>query len=239
MIASFRSVAVTAAACFALAACRAEPHQPPTAAAASEVVEGHEVLLPAGDPCRPVLGRLALGLAEGAVGLENAERVVVTATAEDYYRHYAVAVDGRAFEAEGRSFANDYFFDLTLDNDSSFGCWLIGAKLARDFEAGAGPEERALPGELAEVPKVSVPEGDACGRTVALLAAGASLSAMGPTRDFSTDVKLVSETETRSYEVHVDGEAFVVDGHTIPNDAEFRFLLDNDSASKCLPLRLN
>lgn len=225
----------------ALAACssgtRAEDSAP-----SQDALSAANIELPSGDPCRDVLGSLALGLAEGSVGRDNTNAVRVTVVGQDEWLHYEVLVDGKTFSANGQSFANDYRWSVALDNDYTAQCYLVAAKLLRDGDAGhpLQGEKRATAKELApsDAPVDVSPANDACASPLKYLARGAAVSAVGASNIVSTKVALDGESDTRSYTVHVDGKSFTQDGHNVANDHDFIFELDNDSASTCLPLSL-
>jgi hypothetical protein len=200
-------------------------------------VSSLKVTLPKGDICRPVLGSLAAGLAEGAVGIDNTQGVRVAATGEDEFRHYAFLVNGKPFSANGTTFPIDFKFDVTLDNDSASLCLVLSAKLNNDLKVPAGSGKKATKHELepSDAP-VHTPSGDDCASVLALLGKAVAVSAVGPANIVKTDVTLSGEEEVRDYVAHVDGKDFTANGKTFPNDHDFTVELDNDSASLCVPL---
>ena len=76
--------------------------------------------------------------------------------------------------------------------------------------------------------------GDDCTPVIRPLAVAAAESYVGLARAKKIEVKLVSETDVREYEIFVDGPEFTVNGQTFPNDWTYVAELDNDSSFKCL-----
>src|SRR5262245_8551198 len=72
--------------------CAAEASTSDGPGSSVEALTNSKVKLPAGDPCRGVLAPLALGLAEGSVGLPYASAVTVSLTSETDTRLYTVSV---------------------------------------------------------------------------------------------------------------------------------------------------
>lgn len=198
------------------------------------------VRLPEGDPCRPVLAPLALGLGTGAVGRRNLVSAKVIPIAETFERVYRVDIHGKALVVDGKTIANDYSFDLTLDNDSHSLCYIVAASFGStaidDFTAklsSASNDELNFP-----VGAVSVPT-DTCAGTTQLLGRAAATSIGYGATLSTTSVNLDLAAVERNYSVHVNGENFVANGHVFENDHEFSIKLDNDSASLCMPLALS
>ncbi len=190
-----------------------------------------------GDLCGDILVSLANGFAEGSVGLANTEAIHVVLNEETYRRVYTITIDGKSFEANGKTFPNDYFFDVTLDNDIHSMCYLNSASLrsvAR--EAGTDVEIHENFSANATLP-IATPSADPCSTVLKHLSRAVTLSAVG-TRSVETDVTSDGETDVRDYKAHIDGKNFSANGKEFANDHDFAISLNNDSASKCLPLAI-
>ncbi len=193
-------------------------------AAQGEDLKLSSVKLPAGDPCRTVLGPLALGLADGAIGLSYAEGVTVSLTHETEIRTYSFSVFYRGESVR---------YTVELDNDSHSECLLLS--LAVDPEARPNTDRRTSvkPNEVKASFPISVPSSDDCASTVKLLAQAVAESAVAPTHIETVQVDLLSETEDRDYVARVNGRDFTVNGETFANDYDFAINVSNDSAFKC------
>lgn len=193
----------------------------------TQALAASKVRLPAGDPCRDVLGPLALGLADGAVGLAYTKGIAVSLTSETETRTYTVEIAhaGNAFR-----------YEVELDNDSHSMCFLEGIKLDPSAKLAGDARKMATGKELHPVSaKITVsPAKDDCASTVKLLAEAIASSTVGASQVIAVKATLESETEDRDYGVHVDGKAFVANGTRFPNDADYAIQLSNDSAFKCL-----
>jgi hypothetical protein len=207
--------------------CTAETDFAPEVSETDDALRAREVKLPAGDPCRDVLAPLALGLADGAHGLAFTSSVTVSLTSETESRFYTVSSTGRGSGAPVR-------YEVELSNDSASQCLFLSAKRDDAIALENDTRSRATSKELRPTVPVSVsPAGDDCSSTVKLLAQAVGLSAVGASSIQSIRATLVSETEDRDYDVHVDGKSFVANGKTFTNDYDFTFNMSNDSASKC------
>lgn len=189
-----------------------------------------KVKLPAKDQCRDVLAPLALGLAEGALGLDGTKSITVSLTSETDERDYVVVIAG-----EGTSVT----YGVTLDNDSASSCMLVSvevsekAKPAKDARTKMTASERK-----ASVPVPVTPADDECASSVKLLAQAAAVSAVGGGNAEKVDAALESASDTRDYRISVDGKAFSANGQEFQNDFTFDLTASNDSASKCFVERL-
>lgn len=94
------------------------------AAKASELaVTAPIAVSPADDDCLSTVKLLAQAAAVSAVGA-NLEKVDVKLESATETREYSVAVDGRAFQANGQTFPNDAKFTIEVSNDSASKCWV-------------------------------------------------------------------------------------------------------------------
>jgi hypothetical protein len=84
--------------------------------------------------------------------------------------------------------------------------------------------------------QIKLPEGDPCNDVLKPLAEASVAAATwvgSLARAKRVEVKLVSETEYRDYEIFVDGPEFTVNGETFANDWTNEVTLDNDSSFMC------
>ncbi len=186
------------------------------------------VRLPESDPCRAVLGPLALGLARGVSA--TGTRTEVSLTEESYRRVYTVEVQGVASAS----------WNIVLDNDSSFMCFLDS--LDRDDTASLTVGETrtvAGPSELSpSSAPLDVPAGDPCDNVLALVATGAAMSHVSPSYLLGTEVHAVGTSLAREYSVTVDGAPFVANGRLFDNDAHFAVDFDATAATTCAVQRM-
>src|SRR5262249_36529991 len=85
-----------------------------------------KIQLPKNDPCRDVLAPLALGLADGSVGLDYAKSIAVSLTSKTDTRLYTVAITGD----------DSVNYEVTLDNDSASTCFVEGISINQKAKLG-------------------------------------------------------------------------------------------------------
>jgi hypothetical protein len=193
--------------------CSVEASAP--ASSSEEQLLAADLKLPQNDSCRRVIAPIAVGLAQGAVGLHDTTGITVSRTSQHDVSNYTVVVD-----QDGPSVR----YNVILSNSS---CLLQAvhaepnAQLANDVRTPAAVED------VDPVAKISVaPAFDACAKTVEFLADGAGRSAVGPLNLVSVDAVLDNETPAeRLYIAKVNGGAF-----------EFALSLSNSPDTKCAVL---
>lgn len=213
---------------FSFLACAApEPGEPAALVADSaEAISASKVMLPRTDECRDVLAPLALGLADGGVGLDYATSITASLTSETDTRLYTIS----AVSSAGYSL----HFDVELDNDSASKCFLLSATLAPPAKLDAQPRSKMKRREAVVTAPVAVtPADDECLESVKLLAGAAGAATVGRSALVSASVTFLGADENRYYRVHVDGRPFTVGGQTFENDYDFDLETSNDSAWKC------
>lgn len=82
------------------------------------------VVAPANDDCASVVKLLGQAAAVSAVGANDVQQVTVSLDSETEDRDYAIHVDGKSFQANGKTFDNDYDFTLNVSNDSASKCFV-------------------------------------------------------------------------------------------------------------------
>lgn len=195
-------------------ACAEPPGDASTSSA--DAISHSKVKLPIADECRDVLAPLALGLAEGAVGLDYAKSVTVSLTSATDTRLYTVTAAGDSYAAS---------FEVELDNDSASKCFLLSAVMNNDAKLAGDAKSKLKSGEASVGAPVTIePADDDCRASVKLLALAAGVATVGQADLLGASVTFLGEDENRYYRLHVDGRQ---------NDYDFDLETSNDSASKC------
>lgn len=180
------------------------------------------LLLPDNDPCRKVLGPLALGLADGIGGVLFTKSVTIALRkTSPATRDYVAILESEIFAP--------IQYDIQLANDDARVCVL---KTVTHERVGKLPNFRQSEARSeAGNPPISVtitPANDDCLTTVTAMAQAAAMSLFHAKLESSVvTAQLDGVQEDRGYQIHMEGEGATTKA------ANFFLVVSNDSASKC------